>query len=244
MNERDLYKIGGVVALAIAVMYLVAMIIYIPAYRAGPPPGNVGEWFALFERDWLTGLFFLGLADIVIMVLWVPLSVALYTALKQAGRTWLTIVMPLVFIGIAVFLATNVAFSMLFLSAQYKAATTEAQKSLTLAAGQALVAISQGTGVYVGMPLVWFAGLIISIVTLRSNSFGRVIAYVGMVGFGLLLVGVPFATYTTTGSMTVFVTAIVAVSYMGGGILSLIWYVLVGLRLFRLGHLEAKVLSL
>ena len=42
--------------------------------------------------------------------------------------------------------------------------------------------------------------------------------------------------------MTVIVVAIVAVSYLGGGILSLIWYVLVGLRLYRLGHFEGKVL--
>jgi hypothetical protein len=243
MNERDLYKIGGVAAVTIAVMYLIALLIYIPAYRAGPPPSNVTEWFTLFERDWLTGLFFLGLADAVIMVLWVPLSLALYSVLKQVSRTWLTIVMPLVFIGIAVFLATNIAFSMLSLSTQYEAATTESQRSLLLAAGQGLLAISQGTGVYVGMPLVWFAGLMISIITLRSNSFGRVSAYVGIVGFGLLLVGVPFATYTTTGSMTVVVVAIVAVSYLGGGILSLIWYVLVGLRLYKLGYFEGKALA-
>jgi hypothetical protein len=64
----------------------------------------------------------------------------------------------------------------------------------------------------------------------------------GIVGFGFLLVGVPFATYTTTESMTVVVTAIVALSYMGGGVLSLIWYVLVGLGLLKLWGLERGAL--
>jgi hypothetical protein len=243
MDERGLFKIGGVAALTIAVMYLIAMAVYIPAYRAGPPPGSINEWFSLFERDRLTGLFSLGLADIVIMLLWVPLAVALYTALKQIGRMWLTILMPLVFIGIAVYLATNIAFSMLTLSIQYEAAASETQKSLILGAGQALIAISQGTGAYFGMPLVWFASLIISMVMLKSSSFDPVVAIVGMVGFGLLLVGVPFASYTTTGTMTTAVTAIVAVSYIGGGLLSLIWYVLVGLRFFGLCVHEDQVLA-
>ena len=40
-NEKSLYKIGGAAALICAVMYVIALVIYIPAYRAGPPPGTV-----------------------------------------------------------------------------------------------------------------------------------------------------------------------------------------------------------
>jgi hypothetical protein len=217
--------------------------IYIPAYRAGPPPGTVLEWFTLFQNNPITGLFFLGLADIVIMILWGPMSLALYAALKQANKTWAMIATTLVFVGMAVYLATNTAFSMLSLSYQYAAATTEAEKSIALAAGQAILAVSEGTGgQYTGMPLAWLAGLIISVVMLRSKAFSKATAWVGILGLGLLLASIPFAGYTTTGPTTAVVSTIIAVTYTGGGLLSLAWYILVGRRLLKLGRLEGKTL--
>ena len=239
----SLYRIGGAAALICALMYVIALGIYIPANRAGPPPGTVPEWFTLFQTNPLTGLFFLGLADIVIMVLWGPMSLALYAALKQSNKTWSLIATAFVFVGMAVYLATNTAFSMLSLSHQYAAATTEAQKSVVLAAGQAMLAVSEGTGgQYTGMPLVWLAGLIISVVMLRSKAFSKATAWVGILGLGLLVASMPFAGYTTTGTTTAVVSAIIAVTYIGGGLLSLAWYILVGLRLLKLGQPEGKTL--
>jgi hypothetical protein len=241
---NGLYKIGGAAALICALMYLITLGIYIPAYRAGPPPGTVLEWFTLFQTHPLTGLFFLGLADIVIMILWGPMSLALYAALKQCNKTWAMIATTFVFVGMAVYLATNTAFSMLSLSHQYAAATTEAEKSIVLAAGQAMLAVSEGTGgQYTGMSLAWLAGLIISAVMLRSKDFSKATAWVGILGLGLLLASMPFAGYTTTGPTAAIESAIIAVTYIGGGLLSLAWYVLVGLRLLKLGQLEGKTLS-
>ena len=239
----SLYRIGGAAALICALMYVIALGIYIPANRAGPPPGTVPEWFTLFQTNPLTGLFFLGLADIVIMVLWGPMSLALYAALKQSNKTWSLIATAFVFVGMAVYLATNTAFSMLSLSHQYAAATTEAQKSVVLAAGQAMLAVSEGTGgQYTGMPLAWLAGLIFSAVMLRSKAFSKATAWVGILGLGLLVASMPFAGYTTTGPTTAVVSAIIAVTYIGGGLLSLAWYILVGLRLLKLGQPEGKTL--
>jgi len=240
---NGLYGIGGASALVCAVMYFIAMGVYIPANRAGPPPGTVLEWFMLFQTNPLTGLFFLGLADIVIMILWGPMSLALYAALKRFNRTWTTVATAFVFVGMAVYLATNTAFSMLSLSHQYVAATTEAQKSVVLAAGQAILAVSEGTGgQYAGMPLAWLAGLIISVVMLQSQVFSKATAWVGILGLGLLLASIPFAGYTTAGPTTTVVSAIIAVTYIGGGLLSLAWYILVGLRFLKLGQPEGKSL--
>ena len=227
-------------------MYLITFGVYIPANLASPPPETVLEWFTLFQNTPITGLFFLGLADIVIMILWGPMSLALHAALKQANRIWALIATPFVFVGMAVYLATNTAFSMLSLSQEYAAATTEAEKSILLAAGQAMLAVSRGTGgLYAGMPLVWLAGLIFSAVMLRSKDFSNAIAWVGILGFGLLIAGMPFGGhYTATGSPTAVQSAIVAVQYIGGGLLSLAWYILVGLRLLKIGRTEGREPSL
>jgi hypothetical protein len=239
--ENSVYRIGGAAALACALMYVITLGIYVPAYRAGPTPGTVLEWFTLFQANPLTGLFFLGLADIVIMILWGPMTLALYAALKQNGKSWTMIATAFVFVGMAVYLATNTAFSMLSLSHQYAAAATEAQKSIVLAAGQAMIAVGEGTGgQYTGMPLAWLAGLILSVIMLRSKVFSKATAWTGIVGLGLLSASIPFAGYTTTGPTTAVVSAIIAVTYMGGGLLSLAWYILVGLRLLKLGRFERR----
>jgi hypothetical protein len=239
--REGIYKIGGAAALICALMYLVTLGIYIPANRAGPPPGNVLEWFTLFQTGPFTGLFFLGLADVVIMILWGPMSLALYKALKQSSKSWSMIAVIFVFVGMTVYLATNAAFSMLSLSHQYAAATLETEKSMYLAAGQAILAVSEGTGGrFAGMPLAWLAGLILSVLMLRSKAFNKATALVGILGLGLLILSVPFAVYTTSGSTTALLSAITAVTYIGGGLLSLAWYILVGLKLARLGRREGK----
>jgi hypothetical protein len=238
LTWRGLYKIGGAAALICAVMYLITLGVYVPANFASPPPETVLEWFTVFEESPVTGLFFLGLADVIIMIFWGPMSLALYIVLRQSNRTWVLIAIPFVFVGMAVFLSANTAFSMLSLSQGYAAATTEAEKSILLAAGQAMLAVSRGTGVlYAGMPLVWLAGVIFSIVMLRSKVFNKATAWVGIVGFGLLVAGTPFGGhYTATGTPTAFQSAMVAVQYVGGGLLSLAWYFLVGLRLLKIGR--------
>jgi hypothetical protein len=220
-------------------MYFIALGIYIPAYRVGPPPSTVLEWFTLFQTKPLTGLFFLGLADIIITILWGPMSLALYTVLKQFNQTWTMIAISFVFVGMALFLATNTAFAMLYLSRQYAAAATEAQQSNLLSAGQAMIAVTEGARM---LPLIPLGAVILSTVMLRSKVFSKATAWIGILGFIFLSASGLFAGYATTGPMTAAISVIIAVTYTGGGLLSLAWYILVGLRLLKLGQLEGKTL--
>ena len=136
----------------------------------------------------------------------------------------MTIATALAFVGIAVYLASNQAFSLLSLSDQYAAATTDAQRSMLLAAGQALLTIHDpnalGPGT-LGFLLVNLAGLIISGVMLRSNVFGKITAYAGILAnaFGLgYPIGLAIAPKT-------FVIPIVATSLSVSACFLVIWYV-------------------
>ena len=182
-SRKRLFRLGGAACLAIALMYLIAVVVYVPAMRQGPAPTTVLEWFDLLQDNQIVGLFYLGFADITIVILSGLVSLALYTALKQVDKVWATIAAPLAFVGMAVYLATNVSFSMLALSGEYAAATTEAQKAAFLAAGQALISV-RGVG---GLTLVWLAALIFSIIMLRDRKMGKPIAWIGILGFGLLV---------------------------------------------------------
>ncbi len=241
---RSLYRIGGAAAWLCAAMYLITMAVYLPAYRAGPPPTTVLEWFTLFQTSPLTGLFFLGLADVVIMILWGPMSLALYTALHPSNKTWALIATTCIFVGMAVYLATNISFSMLSLSQQYAVAVTPADKSVLLAAGQTMLAVSQGTGgQYAGMPLAWLGGLILSVVMLQSKAFGKLPAWAGILGLVSLEVTIPFSSYTTGPAAGSALEAAVIAFTMIGGLLSLAWYILVGLDLWKLANHASQVLS-
>jgi hypothetical protein len=237
---NGLYRIGAAAAFLCALIYLITLGVYVPANRAGPPPATVLEWFTLFRNQPVTGLFFLGLGDVFIMILWAPMSLALHTALKPADKVWAMLAAAFVFVGMAVYLATNTAFSMLSLSHQYAVAATVAEQSTVLAAGRAMIAVSEGTGgQYAGMPLAWLGGLILSVIMLRSPVFNKAAAWTGILGLGLLLASIPFAGYTTAGPTTAAVSAIIAVTYIGGGLLSLAWYILVGARLWKAGRIKA-----
>jgi hypothetical protein len=134
-------------------------------------------------------------------------------------------------VGIAVYFASNQAFSMLSLSDQYAAATTDAQRSAFLAAGEALLAITQGSGILLSLFLVLLAGLITSLAMLRSSMrsrvFGRATAYVGILanasGLGYFVA-------------LVFAPAMIAVPHVIAGPFRMIWYLLIARELFRLGR--------
>ena len=173
----------------------------------------------------------LNLFDLVNYALVGLIFLALLAALRRTSESWMVIGAALGFVGITVYLASNQAFSMLSLSRQYTVATTDAQRAMFLAAGQAVLAIHYnssyaGTGIYPSFLLVSIAGLIISLVMLRSTLFSKGSASIGILAnsFGL---GYYF--------ILAFAPAFVFIPISVSAIFLLIWYLLVGCRLWALG---------
>ncbi len=155
---------------------------------------------------------------------------ALYMALRRASAAFMAIATTLSLVGIAVYLATETAFSMLSLSSQYAAATTAAQRALFEAAGQAMQAsqVGAGTGTYMAFLLIGVAGLIIATIMLRSTIFGKVTAAVGILANGITLayyIALPFVSMRPS-----------VLIYSASGLVYLIWIILSGLRLFQLAR--------
>jgi hypothetical protein len=119
---------------------------------------------------------------------------------------------------------------MLALSRQYAAASSSAQRAALEAAGLAMVTVGQShsPGTFWGFFLLEAAGFIFSLVMLRSGIFSKSAAYVGLLGFGILLVFEVFSSFISGLSDTVMVIAGL------GGVLSMIWYILIARRLFQL----------
>ena len=90
-------------------------------------------------------------------------------------------------------------------------------------------------GFNMGLFLISVAGLIVSSVMLQSNSFSRLTAYVGILAYALSLAD--YLRQALTSSATVALLVI-----LPSALLLVIWYVLVGRRLYQLGRLEGKML--
>jgi hypothetical protein len=128
---------------------------------------------------------------------------------------------------------------MLELSRHYAAATTDAQRSMLAAAGEAMLSVGQShtPGTFIGFLLSEVAGIAISLVMLRSGTFGNATACAGILGFALLL-GFEICSSFVPASFDV--AMIVA---MVGGLLSMAWYILIAKRLFQLGTLQGNSLT-
>lgn len=230
---KGLYKVGGAAALIVTVLLTIEIIVF----TAYPLPSTVIGYFTLFQSNRLLGLLDLYLLEILAYALFVPMFLAIYVALRRANESYMALATTLAIIGIAVFFATNNPFSMLSLSDQYAAATTDAQRSLFLAAGQAILANTNQRaveGFNMGLLLVSVAGLIVSAVMLRSNIFSKVTAYVGILANAISL-----AEYFRLAFVPAAVLLLLIIA-TASGLLLLIWYILIARRLFQLGQGVSK----
>ena len=232
---KSLYKLSGVAALIAAVLTL-SEVVGLSFY---PQPSTVSGWFMLFQSNRIVGLLdFWGL-EVPMYVMLILVFLALYIVLRKADQGLVIIALTFALLGIGIFLATNNPFSMLSLSNQYTAAMTDAQRSTFLAAGQALLANTNQRavgGFNMGLFLVYGAGLIVSSVMLRSNSFSKSTAYVGILANALSL-----ADYLRQALTSSAIVALLVI--LPGALFLMIWLVLVGRRLYQLGHLERKTLT-
>jgi hypothetical protein len=224
---KGLYKLGGITALIVILGPPAEVLIgFLPGVaRLTQRTVTVVDWFTLFQNHWFLGLRNLGLLNIIGAALLAPTFLAIYSALRRDNEAYGAFGTILFFVGVAVYIASNRAFSMLSLSGQYASATTDAQRSLLVAAGQAMLAEGQTRA---GIPLIEFASLVISVVMLRGKVFSKATASEGILGNALLMV---------FEAILAFLPAFLNVGLViagGGGLSIMIWYLLVGRRLLQL----------
>ena len=214
--RESIYKLGGMAALVAGPLTMVDIMVFV----IWPQPATIEGAFALFQRNWLIGLLDYDLLGMIIYVIIIPTILALYLLLKRSNQSWAAVGGVLSFIGMANYFASNTGISMLSLSGQYAAAATDAQRSMYLSAGQALLAIFLGQAFTVSFILVSSALLIMALVMRDSTIFSGRTAYVGiaanLAGLGEMIpVPIPI------------IMAIGVINAVGLGA----WFVLVGRRL-------------
>ena len=228
----SLYLIGGAAALVAGIVFRRNIGAELVLFAGQTLPNTVLEWFTLLQNNSLLGVSLLNIFDVVDYALVGIMFLALYAALRRVNESYMTIAAALGFAGISVYFTSNTALSMLSLSNQYAAATTETQKTLLIAAGQTMLAQGQSTGAYTSLLLVAVTGLIISIVMLQSKVFGKATAYVGILA-GALDLAYCVTTFALVPELDAFLLSSAGLSLM-------IWHILAGRKLYQLGQINQK----
>ena len=210
-----LYRIGTVAALV--------SIVIIPVSIAGfflwPLwPDNI---LVVIQEDWLAGLMGLDFLYLLGNIVAIPFFPVLYVTLKEVDESWALIALTLGLIGLVCLVPARPIPEMFALSDRHAAASTDAEREMIVASGEAMLTHFHGMAYNAHYVLGSLSLLISSLLMLRSDLFGRVTAYVGIatniVVFGLYVPAVG-----------VYISMLSVVGYV-------IWYFLIARRLFRLG---------
>lgn len=221
-----LYTVAGIAAMAQLVCVLITIVVIA---ALGLEPTTAEEYYTVFQENRLEGLLRMDFSSLINVALYSVTFFAIYAALKRTNDIYVAFATALVLVGVVLGLSAHSAFSIVHLSDQYETATTVAEQSRLLAAGEAVIASNWWNstgGVFAGIFLQGGA-VLASFIMLQSRLFSKRTAYTGILSNGLdwlhVLIGLVFPSLA---------------SVVGpiGGMFYLVWFPLLGLDLLRLGR--------
>jgi hypothetical protein len=228
---KSLYAIGGVAA----ILQLVAILSYsVVVGTLGQKPTTAAEYFAIHQSSTLQAFFRGDFLLMILIGLYLGTFPPLYVALRRINPVYTALATLFTLIAVSLSFANESTFSLLHLGDQYIAATSEMQRAQLLAVGEAIIAADMwnSSGAYMSGILLQGAGVMISVIMLRSQDFSRVTAYAGLLGNGFdLLQHIlhPFAP-----SISAFIMMIMGLFYF-------VWFPMLARDLFRLGRSNPKI---
>lgn len=188
---RPLYRAGAIAALFSIAVIVAAIFVFL----LWPPPATVQGHFELLQRNPLIGVLDL---DLLMMTSYVVLGVfylALYFSLRRANPIVMAIALLTSLASQLLYLTTNPAFAMLELSGRYASATTDAQRTALLGAGEAVFANSVGSTFDLSYVLGGVGMLLVTYVMWRSALYGKATAWAGLATGALMLVPATVGTF-------------------------------------------------
>lgn len=225
-NMKNLGKLGGAISMVLLAYVLATMVILV---GLGAPPETAHEILEMLRQNRLVALLRLDALTTLVMPLYYLLFFALYLALKKTHDMTAKITLLLGCAGLTLFLAAPSFVSWMALSDKSAAATSEAQKNLLLAAGEAILVTDlwHSSTAFVGGLLLQTSMVLFSVIMLRGNVFSKWTAWVGAVTHGLDLAHIP---------LMLFLPSVGAALLIIGGTLYLAWFPLLARDFFRMAR--------
>jgi hypothetical protein len=223
-DGKWLYRWGGISALILGLAYIVIIALYVPL---GAPPSGAEARLAYLAGHTTVWWAILGLS-VFTDLLFVPLALALYVALKGINRNAMLIATAFILLFVVLDLAvtwTNYAV-LIILSGNYAAAMDGAQMALVVAAALSPAAILESPLLGVYAILVPSIGILVAGLVMRKGIFSKTTAYFG-VGTGIL------GIVSVVGP---FFVSFLGLAVILASLLTTLWVLFAGYRLYKLGH--------
>jgi hypothetical protein len=217
-DEKNLYVVGGVSALLLGVGYLVIFPLYA---KVGAPPSSGEAWFTYLPGKLSVWWAILGLS-VFTDFLFVPLALALYSALKSTNRTAMQLATAFVGLFVALDLAVTWSHyaSILNLFGKYSAATDETQRASYLAAANYGSAILTSPLEIVYAIVTLSSAILIVGLVMVKGEFDKTTAYLAL----------------ATGVLGVASLTGLSFAIIGNALFATAWLFCVGYRLCRLAR--------
>ena len=222
------YKIGAIsVFLAVLVMLTEIFLTALP--DGGRVELTIEQLFDMYNRNWFMAMRYMGLINIIASTLMLPVFYSLYGLYRHNLKVFASFSLILSFIGYVIFMADNTTFACLELAEKYFKEISDTNKTILLSAGEALIAkgASHTPGTFPGFLIGQIAGIFFSIIILNGKVLNKSTGILGLIGFSFLLIFEVISSFVGTLFFESMIFAMV------GGIVTLVWYVLIGLGLLK-----------
>lgn len=233
---KAIYKVGAVTTVLVLCGIVLDMITgTITGGNISALPQTAAERFNQLKASPLLGLYNLDLLNIVNQIVLIPSIFALYAAHLDTNKPTAMLSFILFLVGTTVFVTGNTALTMLDLSHKYFGTSSDEQRLLISAAGEAMLAKgSHGSySVFIGFALPTFANALMSCVMLRGNVFSKATGYIGLIGNILMIIYIILVTFLPA------VEKMAVMFAMPGGLLLMAWMVMFTVKLFKLSKTQS-----
>jgi hypothetical protein len=213
-----MFRVGGCSALLLGIAYVLIFPLY--AHVGAPPSGDGQAWLEYLAGKTTVWWAILGLS-VLTDLLFVPVALALYLALRRVHRDAMLLAAALVGVFVVVDLAVTWSSyaSLLTLSARHAAATNDIQRAAYVAAAHGASAVLTSPLIVVYAIVVLSSAILVIGVVMLRGAFSRIAAWLGVV----------------TGLLGIVSMAGLGVTIILNAVCATVWLFFVGYRLWRLG---------
>ncbi len=225
-QDRWIYRVGGISAVALGIAYVVTVALYA---MVGAPPLSGEAWLTYVAGKTSVWWAIVGLA-VLTDLLFVPVALSLHLALREAHRGAMALAAALVMLFVVLDLAvTQANFAALITIGGNSAASTALGRVANVAAATYATAVLRSTvGVY-SIVVLALGELIIGLVMLRA-SFSRPAAYIGLTAGALGIISVAGAPLVSVLGNAVIISSV----------LTMAWVIIVGVRLHGMSRPDRR----
>ncbi|MFW9972772.1 MAG: DUF4386 family protein [Candidatus Odinarchaeota archaeon] len=225
-SSRILYKVGGWTSILFLTYSFVAIIILV--FLKGGYPDTANECFEMIKENRFIALLRLDIVSIIVIPFYYLFFYSIYQALKKDYEMITKIALFCTLAGVTIFIAGLNLASILIVSDKYHQATSPEMKQQLLAACEGMLASDMwiNTGAIVRGILIETGAIIFSVIMLKTLIFNKATGWIGLLTHGFDLSSILAG---------LFYPPIKEVFTMVAGPLYIVWFILIGIRLFQLG---------